>query len=102
MDNETGDAGERLSPRKFAKLRRRQRLMFIIFFASMILFIVVALGSFGEQTRFILWLSAILLIVIYSGLQFTRRCPRCGANIGWQTRLKMPSACARCGTRMHP
>lgn len=33
-------------------------------------------------------------------LQFSARCPRCGANLGWQRRLGIPKTCSRCGEKL--
>ena len=33
-------------------------------------------------------------------LQFSERCPRCNANLGWQARLGVPERCRRCGVAL--
>ena len=35
-----------------------------------------------------------------AAIQFSERCPRCGYNLGFQTRLLLPEACERCGGRL--
>ncbi len=100
MEDETGDAREPLNPQEDARLRRWQRWMIRSFVVSMILFIIVMISPMGETVRFILWICAVTLVVVSAGLQFSRRCPRCGANIGTQTRLTLPAACKRCGVRL--
>lgn len=37
------------------------------------------------------------LIVI---LQFAKRSPCCGANLGWQVRLGIPKNCKKCGVQL--
>jgi len=32
-----------------------------------------------------------------AAIQFSERCPRCGYNLGFQSRLDLPVACERCG-----
>ena len=33
-------------------------------------------------------------------LQFSKRCPKCRANLGWQVRLRIPQNCKKCGVRL--
>ena len=33
-------------------------------------------------------------------LQFSSRCPRCQANLGWQSRLGIPKGCRQCGVTL--
>ena len=40
--------------------------------------------------------SAIVLCL----LQFRKRCPDCGANLGWQVRLGIPENCHKCGAKL--
>jgi hypothetical protein len=35
--------------------------------------------------------------LLAAAIQFSERCPRCGYNLGFQSRLALPSACERCG-----
>jgi hypothetical protein len=44
-------------------------------------------------------LLATLIVAVGIGVQFSARCPRCGYNIGLQSRLLLPSGCERCQTQ---
>lgn len=91
-----------LTPDEDARLRRHERWMTGTFIVSMVLFVAFLLHPFGAQAAKLTWLGAVALVFLSGGLQFLRRCPRCGANIGTQTRLRRPAACRRCGTRLRP
>jgi uncharacterized protein (DUF983 family) len=46
-------------------------------------------------------MGALLGAVIVSvALQFSKRCPNCRANLGWQVRLGAPETCRKCGARL--
>jgi len=34
--------------------------------------------------------------LLATAIQFSERCPRCGYNLGFQSRLALPAACERC------
>ncbi|MDH3386968.1 MAG: hypothetical protein OEN02_03605 [Gammaproteobacteria bacterium] len=36
--------------------------------------------------------------IVISLLQFSKRCPHCRANLGWQSRLGIPRHCGKCGS----
>ena len=38
--------------------------------------------------------GAVIVCVI---LQFSKRCPNCHSNLGWQVRLGVPKRCHKCG-----
>jgi len=83
-----------------AGLARWQRLMIASFVLGMILLVAAVLLPLPAWARFPTWLLAILLALASTVLQFSRRCPRCGANIGTQARLVLPAACRRCGVSL--
>lgn len=37
-------------------------------------------------------------VVAGAALQFSKRCPTCRSNLGWQVRLGIPKQCKKCGT----
>lgn len=39
-------------------------------------------------------------VIVMSLLQFSKRCPKCRANLGWQLRLGIPRNCKKCGVRL--
>jgi len=45
------------------------------------------------------WALGLLALVgaAAAAAQFSERCPRCGYNLGFQTRLTLPASCERCG-----
>jgi hypothetical protein len=64
--------------------------------------IVMALGAAKTAPVWVYWaglLLATVIVVVGVGVQFSARCPRCGYNIGLQSRLLLPSGCERCQTR---
>jgi len=89
-----------LTPAEYARLRRWQRWMIASFVVAMSGLALVALLHLSEPFRFWLWLAVIVLALVSAGLQFACRCPRCGANIGTQSRLVLPPACRRCGVAL--
>jgi hypothetical protein len=96
MRSDHGD--RRLTPEELARLRRWERRMIGAFALSMTVLIVVLALSVVVLTPTVLLAVPLLLVAVGSALlQFSARCPYCGANLGLQTRLKLPDACKECG-----
>ena len=89
-----------LSPEERRRLRRRQHWMISSFVLGAALLLATVFWPFGARAQFLVWLAGIVLLVVSAVLQFTRRCPRCGAIIGIQSRLALPPACRRCGVAL--
>ena len=94
-----------LSDLELAQLQAWKRRMVISFTAGMVLTTVMTIGIVVEglvastQSHWIYWSGLVAAVVIVAsslGVQFSARCPRCGFNIGLQTRLLIPPACERC------
>lgn len=39
-------------------------------------------------------------VIVLCLLQFSKRCPNCQANLGWQVRLGIPKNCHKCGASL--
>lgn len=93
-----------LSDAQLAGLRAWERRMVFTFMVAMI-GLAVAVGfnlviglAPGLDTTLLILLA---LIVLYSiRLQFSQKCPGCGARLGFQTRLLLPDHCGRCGVAL--
>lgn len=82
-------------------LRRWQRYMVTSFVTAMVALIGLLVleltvdipPSFEPYATVIV----VLLLGTVAGVQFSERCPSCGARIGLQSALVLPPCCARCG-----
>lgn len=74
--------------------------MIAVFVVAMALLAATVAWPFGAHGQRMLF--AVLLIVAGGSvlIQFSARCPRCGAQLGLQTRLLLPPACRRCGVAL--
>ncbi len=84
---------------------RRHRNRTIGTFAAFWICAVVVVGAIqflnlSEATERILIGLLFAAVIAMSLLQFSKRCPRCGANLGWQVRLGIPENCEKCGVRL--
>lgn len=95
---------QELSHEQLQDLRRhasRTVRWFVIFYIYML--IVFGAHMFFEPPEFI---SQLMIAVLFAAvipavmLQFAKRCPKCGANLGWQVRLGIPPNCKKCGVRL--
>jgi hypothetical protein len=101
--------GPPLSEAESATLRAWARRMLLSFVGGMafialacIGLVVMALGTTKSAPVWVYWLGLLVTVVVVAvgiGVQFSARCPRCGYNIGLQSRLLLPAGCERCQTR---
>jgi lipopolysaccharide export LptBFGC system permease protein LptF len=91
-----------LSERELADLQLWQRKMVWSFaFATVLLVVALAvqltvgLPRSVEVVVGVLWMGLVAYGIV---VQFSARCPRCGARLGLQTRLLVPPYCMRCKT----
>lgn len=82
------------------KLRQHHNATIGLFVAFW-LFTLVAIGiieffEISERTRDSLIGTIFGGAIVLALLQFTKRCPKCRANLGWQLRLGMPKHCHKC------
>ena len=93
-----------LSPEELWDLRRHHNFiigLFVAFWVCAILGIgaiqfldlseAMARNSIG-----VLFAGAIVMLA----LQYSKRCPRCRANLGRQARMGIPENCKKCGVRL--
>jgi len=93
-----------LSPEELWDLRRHHNFiigLFVAFWVCAILVIgaiqfldlseAMARNSIG-----VLFAGAIVMLA----LQYSKRCPRCRANLGRQARMGIPENCKKCGVRL--
>lgn len=91
----------KLRPQEYAALRGWQRRM-VIYFSLIMLgtAILLPIGltvGFSRKVELILTIAWTALLMSGVFLQFSIKCPRCGARIGFQSRLLLPRRCTRCG-----
>ncbi len=70
-----------------------QIYMFLVFGA-------VEFLDLSEGTERILIGVLFAAVIPACWLQFSKRCPKCRANLGWQVRLWIPQNCKKCGVRL--
>jgi hypothetical protein len=94
-----------LSELELQRLKRWERRMIGLFIAAMLALLLVTVFSLvfhisGSVLNYT-FIGFIVVFVIPGALiQFSERCPRCGARLGFQTRLILPNECKRCGVRL--
>jgi hypothetical protein len=86
---------------QLARLQRRQRQLVLAFAAALALFaflltVDLTVGIPPGATPYA-YVSLGLLASAAAWVQFSAKCPNCGARIGFQSRLILPERCARCG-----
>lgn len=91
-----------LSPREILRLRtwgHRVRRAFVL--VGVAYLGLVATSLVGGEPPAARAATALGLLgaacLLAAAIQFSERCPRCGYNLGFQTRLALPTACERCG-----
>lgn len=90
-----------LSERELRQLARHARRTWVYFIAFWAFAILAALAielldlSSGIVTSLLAALVVGVFVAAY--LQFSEKCPRFHANLGWQVRLGIPDTCGRCG-----
>jgi hypothetical protein len=73
---------------------------FSIFVVVAILLIEFVFLSHGTRDSLIGTIFGAVIVLCL--LQFRKRCPDCGANLGLQRRLGIPRHCAKCGVLLRP
>jgi hypothetical protein len=96
------DAAAPLAPGELLRLRRwERRLRRVLGLVALAYLLLVATSLVGGEPppgRAALALALLGAACLLGALvQFSERCPRCGYNLGFQTRLLLPGACERCG-----
>jgi hypothetical protein len=97
---------EPLSAAESARLEQwelRLRVAIALVITTYLVALVVALSdglrsAIGPRTALI---TLGLACVVGAAAQFSTRCPRCGFNLGFQSRLVVPERCERCGVPFH-
>ncbi len=94
------------TPEDYAKLRRHHNLTIGLFIAFWICAIPGVLAieflDLSERTERSIMGALLGAGVVAVALQFSKRCPNCQANLGWQTRLGVAERCRTCGARLWP
>lgn len=97
-----------LAPGALLRIRRwesRLRVTVALVVLTYLLAVALALtsdpntGAEGAAGPTVALLLLGLLCVLGVWIQFSERCPRCGYNLGFQSRLLHLEACERCGGR---
>lgn len=93
-----------LSEDELEKLRRHHQATIGLFVAFWICVLgaiaAIELLDLSEQMQANLIGTLFGAVVVLVLLQFAKRCPRCGANLGCQVRLGIPKNCHRCGVAL--
>jgi hypothetical protein len=100
------DPSAPLAPGDLLRLRRwERRLRRALGLAALAYLMLVATSLAGGEPpagRAALALGLLgSICLLGAAIQFSERCPRCGYNLGYQTRLVLPEACERCGGALH-
>ncbi len=95
-----------ISAAEWGALQRWQRKMVWSFTVAIVVLVValvvqltVGLAHSAEVIVGVLWMGLVGYGVV---VQFSARCPRCGARLGLQSRLLVPPYCMRCKTPLRP
>ena len=93
-----------MSADNLKKLRQHHNATIGLFVAFW-LFVFVAIGvveffEISKRTHDSLIGTLFGAAIVLCLLQFTKRCPNCRANLGWQVRLSIPKNCHRCGASL--
>jgi hypothetical protein len=92
---------EPLSEEELERLGRHARRTWGFFVAFWMIAIpaVLAIEFLGLSESMVRSLIGTLggAVIVGVFLQFSEKCPRCNANLGWQARLGVPDQCQRCG-----
>jgi hypothetical protein len=93
-----------ISTNDLEKLRQHHNATIGLFVAFW-LFVLAAIGAIeifdiSARTRNSLTGTIFGAAIVLVLLQFTKRCPDCRANLGWQVRLGIPKNCQKCGAAL--
>jgi hypothetical protein len=99
-----GKTARNLTEAELLRLNRWQKRMLATFILAMSLIIVfvplkLVLGL-SRDVEYIVGLVYMVLVTAGAVLQFSEKCPSCGARIGFQSRLILPSHCPKCKTSL--
>jgi hypothetical protein len=87
-----------------AKLLRHHQATIGLFVAFWIytiaMILIIEFADIPERWERNMIGTAFAAAIVAILLQFSVRCPRCRANLGWQRRLGIPKTCAKCGERL--
>lgn len=90
-----------ISPDDLKKLRRHHYATIGLFVALWIFALgvvgAVELLDLSEGMQYTLFGTLFVAVIIQCLLQFAKRCPNCGSNLGCQLRLGIPKNCHKCG-----
>jgi len=93
-----------LSPEELRKLRQHHNSTIGLFVAFWIYVLgtILAIEFLDLSERTAANLMGVLFgtVIVLGLLQFAKRCPNCGANLGWQVRLGVPRTCRKCGVAL--
>jgi hypothetical protein len=89
-----------LSPAQLRQLQLWQKKMLGTFLPAMLIVIIgvpikLAFGL-APELEFLLGSMFVILAIAGAIIQFSQKCPNCGARIGLQSRLLLPAKCAKC------
>ena len=93
-------ADRSLTEAELQRLRRWQKRMLVSFLSTMSLIIVfvplkLAIGL-SQEVEYIVGTTFIVFALAGAVIQFSEKCPNCGARIGFQSRLILPPQCVKC------
>jgi len=91
-----------LTPSERLRLHRWERRMRRCLALSAIAYLALLVGWLARDQEPVTdprWALGLLALVggAAAAAQFSAHCPRCGYNLGFQTRLTLPASCERCG-----
>ena len=93
-----------LSPEALQKLRRHHNTtigLFVAFWICVVgMILAIEFLDLSKSTETNLMGAIFGAAIVLGLLQFSQRCPECGANLGWQVRLGIPDRCRKCGVAL--
>lgn len=93
-----GDRRSRADLRKLERWQRRMITAFVGTWSFVLLFIAGELVFDLSRAVVIAGFVVMLILVAFGAvIQFSQRCPSCGARIGVQSGLRLPDSCRKCG-----
>ena len=98
------DPAAPLAPGDLLRLRRWERRLRRVFWIIGSVYLALVGASLGgleappDRLALVLTLFGATCL-LGAMIQFSERCPRCGYNLGFQSRLLLPESCERCGGR---
>jgi len=71
----------------------------VMVFVGLMLVIVMFANPVPAWLYWLVLLLETVIVAVGIGIQFSAQCPRCGYNIGFDSRLALSSRCVRCQIR---